>query len=104
MVRHVNNILAFHVEDFQITLLVAKLAKVFKYNPTVKKSDVLDVLGINMDFLRKGKLVVLQIKYLAGVIHKFPERITKTAPTPAREHLFGVRDDYYPKLKKLSEE
>ena len=43
LVLHVSNILAFHVEIFHIIFLVAKLAKVFKCNPEVKRGDMLVV-------------------------------------------------------------
>ena len=58
LVWHVDDILASHVDKFEIILLVARLAKVFKCDPTVKRADVLDVLGIDMDFLQKEKVLV----------------------------------------------
>ena len=101
LVWHVDNILASLVDEFGITLLLTRLAKVFKCDPTVKRADVLDVLGIDMDFLQKEKVLVSQIKYLAGVIHEFPKRITGIAPTPAADHLFDIRDNDDSKKRML---
>ena len=35
------------------------------------------------------------IKYICGVLEKFPEEITGSVPTPYTDNLFTVRDEKY---------
>ena len=51
-----------------------------------------EYLGMEMDWIQDGTIIVSMIEYLQKVIDNFPEVIRSTAATPASENLFKVRD------------
>jgi len=65
---------------------------------TVNRGNVHDYLGMDFDYIQKGKLYVSMIKYLKKVFTAFPEKITTVAATPASDHLFELRDESEQKL------
>ena len=46
-----------------------------------------------INYSKKGKFRVSQIKYLVKVCRDFPELIPGEAASPAADHLFTIRDE-----------
>ena len=51
-----------------------------------------DYLGMDMDFSTPGYVKIGMVNYIQSTIKDFPEKITKTANTPASSHLFNVNE------------
>ena len=62
----------------------------------VKRGQVHDHLGMDLDYSKKGEVKIGMIKYLQKVEDKFPEPILGTEKSPAGEHLFQVCKDMDP--------
>ncbi len=60
------------------------------------------ISGDGFDYSVKGKVKVSMEKYMRGVLDDFPEKIDRTAMTPAGENLFQVREER--EREKLPEE
>ena len=57
-----------------------------------------DYLGMDLDYTGHKNVKISMIKYLKKIFIEFPEEITKTAETPAGEHLFKVASEDMAKL------
>ena len=78
---------------FDITKFAHYLYLQYGKKLTVKRGKVHEYLGMDLDYSRKGAVKVSMIKYLQKVEDEFTIEITRTAKSPACEHLFQVRDD-----------
>ena len=52
-----------------------------------------DYLGMDLDYIKDGKVKVCMIKYLIKVIQAFPELIKGSASSPAAKYLFKIQDN-----------
>ena len=75
------------------------LSKVYGEKLTVKRGKVHDYLGCDYDFSTPQQVKVSMIKYSRKTLADFPEAIDRSAPLPAADHLFTVRDDDDPKKR-----
>ena len=62
------------------------------------RGKVHEYLGMDMDWIQDGTMIVFMIKYLQKAIEKFLEVIRSTAATHASEHLVQVWDEKDRKL------
>ena len=62
----------------------------------MKRGQVHDYIGMDLDYSTKGEVKIGMIKYLQKVEDEFPEPIIGTEKSPAGKHLFQVREDTYP--------
>ena len=69
----------------------------------MKRGQVHDHIGIDLDYSTKGEVKIGTIKYLQKVEDEFPEHILGTVKSPAGEHLFQVRKDTDPQKQYLEE-
>lgn len=91
---------AWHVDDLKVSHLqpieIIKFAKYLGeiYGPKVKvhRGKIHDFLGMDLDYREKGKVKISMIRYLKKILTSFPKKITGSAPSPAADHLFQVRD------------
>ncbi len=59
----------------------------------VHRGKIHDYLGMDLDYSKEGKIKVCMIRYLIKLIQVFPELIEESAPPPAADYIFKVRDD-----------
>jgi hypothetical protein len=89
---HVDDLKVSHVDSLELTRFVHRIAKIYGEQITVKRGQVHDYLGMDLDYSLEGKVRVSMIGYLDKVFKDFPEEIRKTSSSPAADHLFNVRD------------
>jgi hypothetical protein len=56
------------------------------------REKVHDYLGIILDYLTMGKVMVNMIAYIKNMIADFPQEIVAVQTTPVADHLFMVCD------------
>eukprot|EP00970_Alexandrium_tamarense_P015266 scaffold4923_cov115-Alexandrium_tamarense.AAC.1 len=95
---HVDDLKISHADSFEVTKMIAYLSQIYGDKMTVKRGDVHDYLGMDLDYSEKGKVKVSMIKYVKKIIDGFPDMIEKTSASPASDHLFQVRDEAEAKL------
>ena len=95
---HVDDLKVSHIEEDAITDFCTCICGVFGYGTKITRVKVHDYLGMDMDWIQDGTMIVSMIKYPRKVIDNFPEVIRNTATTPMSEHLFQVQDDKDRKL------
>ena len=92
---HVDDLKVSHMESAELNFFGHYLRKNFGEELTEHTGDIHDYLGIDLDFLKNGKLGVSMIKYLHKLLTGFSEYDTlkKGVKTPAHERLFEIRDE-----------
>ncbi len=90
---HVNNLKLSHVDPKVNTEFGEWLSATYGVSVVSHRGKVHDYLGMIMDFLQEGKVMVNMIEYIKSIIADFPEEIVATRTTPAADHLFMVRDE-----------
>ena len=70
---------------------------------SVKRGQLHDYLGMEMDYSTKGEVKIGMIKYLKKVEDKYPKPIIGTEKSPDGKHLFQVRKDTDPQKRYLEE-
>ena len=51
-----------------------------------------DYLGMDIDWIKDGKISISMIRYLCQSLDDFVQDIRKTSATPAAEYLFKIRE------------
>jgi hypothetical protein len=82
-----------HKDPKEVTKVIDWIKGIFGENMHMSRGLIHDYLPMIMDYSTKGEVKVTMVDYLKGVLGDFPEEITRTAPTPASEHMFNVRSD-----------
>ncbi len=84
-----------HMELLELKKFGQYLRDNFGEALTEHTCDIHNYLGINLDFLGKGKLRVSMIKYLHKFLTGFLEYqlLGNRAASPTRDHLFEIRDE-----------
>ena len=67
------------------------LGTIYGQKLTVKRRQIHDYLGMDLDWSVWGNVTIWMIKYVYKILEDFIEVIKKTAATPARDNLFQVR-------------
>ena len=81
-------------DENTVTAFALKLAKIHEPKTTISRGKVHEYLGFDIDWGSvPGTMIVSMIKYLYQIIEEIPEVLRGTKPTPARDHLFMVRDE-----------
>ena len=88
---HVDDLKVSHKNKKRVDEFEAWLRSIYG-NVKSQRGKHVDYLGIILDYSEKGKLKVSIKDYLAKTMEEFPEKITKTATTPATENLYRVQD------------
>jgi hypothetical protein len=57
------------------------------------RGKVHDYLGMILDYLVDGHVIINMVEYVKGIISNFPEDISATKCTLVADHLFNVRED-----------
>ena len=91
VVWHVDNPMAFWVEDFELTEFSCYLARIYEPKLTMHTQRKHDYLGVEMEFNKDGTLDVSMFNYLANVIRDFSEVISSQATTLVADYLFNIR-------------
>ena len=102
MVWHVDDLKVSHLKPLEIMKFACYLSHIFGPKLAVKRGNIHDYLGMDLDYSEKGQVKVSMIKYLKKILAAFPEDLLSTSNTPAARHLFTVHDDA--KTEMLSEE
>ena len=89
---HVDDLKVSHKDSVELTKFALYMSKIYGDNITVNRGKVHDYLGMDLDYSTKGEFKIAMIKYLMKIFEDFPEEIRSTAPSPAADHLFNVRD------------
>merc|ERR1711966_605417 len=56
------------------------------------RGKIHDYLGMNMDWLKDGKVTISMIKCLFQILEEFIDEITKTSVTLSADYLFKIRE------------
>ena len=104
MVNGSQQTVTWHVDDPKIshkdaavnTQTIKELSKIYGPGITVSQGKVHDYLGMDLDYTGHKNVKISMIQYLKKILVEFPEEITKTAETPAGEHLFKVASEEWP--------
>ena len=92
-----------HMENSPVLALALKLAKLCGPNTTIRLGRVHYYLGTEMNFgTDPGTMIISTIKYLHKIIEEFPEALSETKASPARDTLFRIREEG--NIKVLPEE
>ena len=89
---HVDDLKVSHRDEKVVSSFVKWLGSVYG-NLRTTRGKKHDYLGMDLDYLVKGKVKLGMVKYVQDTIKDFPELIVATAATPAAAHLFEVRDE-----------
>ena len=65
----------------------------------IRRGEIHDYLGMLIDFETKGKVKIDMRKYIDSILVDLPEEYTRSAITPAADHLFDTNEE----CKKLDE-
>ena len=80
---HVDDLKTSHIEEDSITAFCTWICGIFGERNKISRVKVHDYLGMYMDWIQDGTMIVSMIKYLSKVIDNFTEVIRSTAATPA---------------------
>jgi hypothetical protein len=102
IVWHVDDLKISHVDSSVVDEVIENLRSEFGKvgDLSVKRGNVHDYLGMELDFSDEGSFIVNMEQYFNEVLEDLPEDMDGIAATPAAEHLFKTRDD----VAKLDEE
>ena len=100
---HVDDLKVSNKYRFKITLFDQYLYTNYGEQMSVKRGQVQDYLGMDLDYSTKGEVKIGMIIYLQKVEDEFPEPILGTAKSPSGKHLLQVRKDTDPQKQYLEE-
>jgi hypothetical protein len=102
IVWHVDDLKVSHVDADVLEDIVTELDKSYgKQKPlVVTRGKVHDYLGMTLDFVTPGKVIVKMQDYNEEMLDELPPEFSGVATTPAADHLFRVNPD----AEKLSTE
>ena len=84
---HVDDLKVSHKDPFMITPFAQYLSTKYGEQLSVKRGQVYDYLGMDLDYSTKVEVKIGMIKYLQKAENEFPEPILGTAKSPAGEHM-----------------
>ena len=92
---HVDNLKMSQIDPRVLDTFVDELNQVFgKESPVVvRKGPCHNYLGITLDYLSPGKVIVDMKQYIDNVLSETPPDIKGVAQTPSGEYLFKVNPD-----------
>ena len=79
---HVDYLKISHIKEDAITLCTW-ICGIFGNGSKIDRGKLHEYLGMNMDWIQYGTMIVSMIKYIQKVINNFPEVIRSTAANPA---------------------
>jgi hypothetical protein len=104
---HVDDLKISHVEQGVLEGILTDLNDEFgKISPiTITRGNVHDYLGMTLDFRESGKVKITMLDYIKQMLDDLPDdpAMRGSAPTPAANHLFQVRDNEKKLDKKEAE-
>ncbi len=89
---HVDDLKVSDCNPNQFTFFGEWLSKKYGVDVAIHQGKTQDYLGMILDFLAKGKVMIAKMEYIKNIIRDFPEEITGTKTSPTTDHLFTVRD------------
>eukprot|EP00957_Ditylum_brightwellii_P033500 2538705-Ditylum_brightwellii.AAC.1 len=102
IVWHVDDLKISHVNSEVVTELINKIQD--KYGKeklmTVTRGKILNYLGMNIDFMSPGKVMIDTIEYVIKMLLDLPPEFDDKAAAPAANHLFITNEQ----AEKLDEE
>jgi hypothetical protein len=81
-----------HVDPTEVTKFGSWLSNNYGTTVVEHRGKVHDYLGMILDYLTKGNVIVNMIAYIQNIITNFPEEIVAICTTPAADHLFTAQD------------
>jgi hypothetical protein len=95
VVWHVDDLKVSHVETEAVDTVLGLIDAEFgKEAPlTVTRGKVHDYLGMTLDFSDDGKVKILMLDYIDGMLESLDADMDGTSGTPAASHLFTVNAD-----------
>jgi hypothetical protein len=85
---HVGDLKLSHVSSEEVVKTNEWLKIIYGQYTRVSRGEKHDYLGMDLEFTTDGKVNMIMIDYLKGVLEDFPEIIVKTMVTPTAGHLF----------------
>jgi len=82
----------------QVTIFGEWLSEKYGVAVATHQGKVHNYLGMILNFLPKGKVMVTMMEYIKNIIKDLPEEIVGMKTSPDVDHLFTVRD---PSLTKV---
>ena len=73
------------------TKFATLLGSIYGQKLTVKRRQIHDYLGMDLDWSVWGKVTISMIKYIYKILEEFVVMVKRIATTPARDNLFQVR-------------
>lgn len=86
---HVNNLKVSHKDPRVVTNFIKNLEE-FYGEVRFIRGKIHNYLGITLDFLEKGRVIVKINNYKKEMINIFPEEIKKDMSSPVAEYLYMV--------------
>jgi hypothetical protein len=71
----VDDLKVFHMEPEDVTKFGGWLSKTYGVSVVTHQGKIHDYLGMILDFLKEGKVMVNMIEYIKTIIGNFPEEI-----------------------------
>ena len=106
LVWHVDDIKLSHKKAKTVTRMIDWLRETYERifedgtgAMTITRGKVHEYLGMTFDFSTRGEVKITMFDYVKEIVSqfaKFDSSVTKTALTPAAEHLFQINDDATP--------
>ena len=93
VIVYVDDLMATCVNQGTIDELWGALKRKYGEGVVTHKGPVLNYLGMTFDYSIAGEVRITQAGYTADILHGSGLDLSKTAPTPATEHLFDTRDE-----------
>ena len=112
VVWHVDDLKVSHVLTKVVTRMANWLNKTYEQlfsdgsgKMKINRGKIHEYLGMTLDFSISGEVKITTTPYIREVIEDFSKYDpgSKTARTPAADHLFKVRDDAKPISEKLAQ-
>jgi hypothetical protein len=89
---HVDDLKVSHKSNVKLAKLLRFLGKKYGNRIIVNRGLMHNYLGMDFDYSQPGAVQISMIKHIQKVFDDFPDKIGKSASTPASDHLFQVRD------------
>ena len=89
---YVDDLKVSHADKKIVKKILKKIDRKFSGSMTMNIGDDLEYLGMNIKFPRNGTVEIRMTIYIEEAIEAFPEKITKSAATPAQRDLFNIED------------
>ena len=91
IVWHVDELNISYVGPIEVTKVVTWLDTKYP-GVTATRGEIHRYLGMAFDFSIKNEVQVPMDDYITNILEEFPAVILYTAPSPAADHLFQVRE------------